>query len=712
MSGATRAVWLLVLAGPAAVPAAGEEPETRPADPWARKLRRVRLLGDASFRHGGTITSIAPVPGGERILTAAADGTARLWDRRTGGELRRFSPPGAHYVWNVQLLPSGREILTAGGNESVLRWDLRTGEVLKRYPHEAMIYRLALAPGGKRFAAVDGESRCILWDLASGERVRTFTGHTSDVYTARFIDGGQGLITGSGDETVRFWAVHSAEEKRRIKSELGDITTLSLSPDGTKVLVCCGKKDVWIMDAASGKSLWQVDLPKSPTSGDWSPDGRSVVVVCYDETIYALSARDGEQRWRAELPPGTHWAVAYGGDGAEVLCGVEHLLARYDARTGKRTFPRAETKALYMGASFVRPVPNSSLVLEAGTAEGVRVWDRKTGKMQRVLLPEARVNELAVPPDGGRALICLEDGVPHLVDVRSGRLVRKFPHQNVDAAAFTRDGKALVTLGEDRRIVSWSMATGEPLRSFGGPDYYGADFALSPDDSLVACRSRQSLVVYDLASGKTVRTIPLQEEQSLGYCTFGPDAAGSLAVVIDGRLEYRCTPGSEGSGTGPGEIRRLIAQLGAGAYRRRKRATRRLIEIGSPALGLLSAADTSNPEVEARVQGIRLAIRKKMSTYEKTSTLDMEAKCRMVRFHPDGRHWAAICGEYAGVRLVIGELRGRRLKVLRTLVDPNLPECLWFDAQGRLYVGNANSTISVYAAGQGASTARSASSGP
>jgi WD40 repeat protein len=50
-----------------------------------------------------------------------------------------------------------------------------------------------------------------VWELSTGRCVRTFTGHTREVYSVVFSPDGQTLVSSSTDETVRLWDVNTGE---------------------------------------------------------------------------------------------------------------------------------------------------------------------------------------------------------------------------------------------------------------------------------------------------------------------------------------------------------------------------------------------------------------------------------------------------------------------------------------------------------------------
>ena len=63
-----------------------------------------------------------------------------------------------------------------------------------------------------------------LWDVHSGECLHTLLGHTAEIVSLNFDTGGQRIITGSFDHTVKVWDVKIPFMLHRCKTMLGRAT--------------------------------------------------------------------------------------------------------------------------------------------------------------------------------------------------------------------------------------------------------------------------------------------------------------------------------------------------------------------------------------------------------------------------------------------------------------------------------------------------------
>jgi tRNA A-37 threonylcarbamoyl transferase component Bud32 len=123
------------------------------------------------YGHAARLTAVAYSPDGTRLATASADGTARLWDARTGQELLALKGH-TKAVWSVAFSPDGMRLATASADTTVRLWDARTGqELLALKGHWRAARSVAFSPDGRRLAAEYVDTSVRLWDARTGEEL-------------------------------------------------------------------------------------------------------------------------------------------------------------------------------------------------------------------------------------------------------------------------------------------------------------------------------------------------------------------------------------------------------------------------------------------------------------------------------------------------------------------------------------------------------------
>jgi serine/threonine protein kinase/WD40 repeat protein len=388
--------------------------------------------------------------------------------------------------------------LILGGRDAVLGHPARAPRLWERANRFAAVRGrpvdgpVGFGPDGTPLQLfVDPGNPCalMLWDMARGQRIRAFRVEAPDgqgdapaewlpamTPTGSFVAAACSWPDGVGTLTV--W---DGATGRVVRQWNARVTAVALAPDGT--LLAAGDED--------GRTVvWP--LAGGPPRGPFQSEGAAVQCLAFGR----------DNRWHDGAQG---WLLAAGGGGISTI---------WDLYTG---FPRAFCRGSHYKVSALALGPDAALLAAAGHGE-VRLWDVAGGRLLLTLPGTTETLGLAFSPDGRRLVAggqstytpggCL---VYALEPGRGTRTLHGLTGQ-VAKVCFSRDGKLLAALGHNWTVGIWDLESGLLRGVLEVPRGFTADnggLAFSPDGRLFACSCGARAKVWEVASGKEVRSVDL-----------------------------------------------------------------------------------------------------------------------------------------------------------------------------------------------------------
>jgi WD40 repeat protein len=503
--------------------------------------------------HAGELNCGALSPDGTKAVSGSKDGTLRLWDAGTSGEIAKLieHPRGPDldyfiYVLDCGFSPGGQRIVASSGCQGygiMGLWDARTGDNIGSFgerrepmiacgfsPDGKWIYdvsldgafrlwetenrRLALtlaggtigargSGAGKRPAFTKDGNRIFfdgrVIDASSGAELFKLAGFTGRVADRAFSPDGTRLVSASGS-TLQIWDLAGAEDEKAEETLAGAVDLCRFSPDGGRILTASSGEAILILRTSAVGAL--VKTMTGHTSFlhycEFSPDGRRIASI----------SSDGKLRF---------W------DGSNGALIAEQKVSGH-GRAGS---------FLPHGRLFVSAV-------ESGTV--LRLFDTETGRVIADL-PKNRFGVVAmdISPDGER-LVSVDDlnSIVTLSGVFKGKVLASLSghSQAVYACVFSPDGRRIATASGDGTLRVWAGSTGKPLACatvftlIPGKSDVVARCVFSPDGSRIATASGSRWGPYRLQlwNASTLAELPgLQAFDVIDYA-FSPLGAQLLTT--------------------------------------------------------------------------------------------------------------------------------------------------------------------------------------
>jgi WD40 repeat protein/serine/threonine protein kinase len=563
--------------------------------------RKLSLWDAATGKEGLVIRVLVGVagvpsfsPDGRWILCACGDKSARIWSAETGEELWAFR---GHQlgISSAVFRPDGKRLLTASPDGTVRIWNPNPGDfaVVVRGSHP--MHHMAISADGKRLATATGDRfqtqqpPATLWEVATGKRLHTLRDTRAsnmfnleddllgEAVSLEFSSDGRGLLVASKDPRgrlvqepflgfgkrvekelpftpVRFFDVETGKQVLGFEGARGQVGRAAFSPDGKFVLAAeNGRKDfrmygafgrqignggeniadgqAYVWDARTGKLVQTLQgHVHGITASAWSSDSKRVLTADYSHGFHAdqgaariWDVESGEAMVTLQGDRGGVRLAAFSPDGKHVLLlqsPALYYVEIWDAAMGQ--------VALTLGAPTYykysrEPDPKEKKIVYKRNGRVVHVasdQDTATGH-------SATITNAAYSPDGRHIVTTSADKTARIWDAVTGKQLRVLRGHilGLQHAAFSSDGKRVVTASEDETARVWDAETGAELFTLAGHTGPVLSALFTPDGTHVATASTDGtariwpLDPLPVAVGRQPRELTAEERERFGIGT-------------------------------------------------------------------------------------------------------------------------------------------------------------------------------------------------
>ncbi|MCA9943499.1 MAG: WD40 repeat domain-containing protein [Anaerolineales bacterium] len=366
--------------------------------------------------HVGSANSGQFSPDGSLLLTAGADGTARLWNAAglpvmtLIGEPKKTLFGGSasdevSQMSSAEFSPSGELILTASDDGIARLWSSTTGEMLMELSHDDSVNSAHFSRDGRYILTASDDHFAYLWS-SDGNKLESFR-HDDAVKTAVFDSQTALILTTSQDNFARLWNLDGT-----LIAELGHddlVNSAVFSADGNHILTASDDNSarLWSRTGEFRQTFLHTEDIKSAI---FSPDGNFILTLNNDYSA-------------------TLWTVA--GETVNVLDHANQINSIIFSIDGER-------------------------ILTAGDDGTARLWD-KEGTLISIMEHSSGVNTAVFDNNNGHILTTTISGISYLWD-HDGKSINVYEGHSspISQVIFSPVGNQFITYnGEEARI--WNM---------------------------------------------------------------------------------------------------------------------------------------------------------------------------------------------------------------------------------------------------------------
>jgi WD40 repeat protein len=519
------------------------------------------------------VQAMALVNQGEWLITAGADGVARVWDaksvRDAAKPLQEIKVHEGAITALIAIPGHSHQFLTGGADGRVGRWDAMTGKSIAEFRHDAPVIAVAISPDANRVASASSHA-VILWNgdgkqiaqrkddpdltakIARMDAQITFSKSAISL-AQQDLKNYEGLIRiakvrmedvkKAEDELVKVQKTRDEKQAalEKVKSENGKVEPAEKAlADAETAVTVAGTVIVRAKAIAERTAKELADAEQAVAARE--------VQLKQQETARAAEAET------ARTQPLAIRSIAFCAGGERLAVGCEsgsiHL---FDAEAGHWS----QTVADHQGPVRAIVTTEDGTLITGACDRRVLVWNAPSQwRLERVIggakepgMLVDRVLSVDFSRDGQR--LATGGGVPSrscelkIWNVASGQLVREFPDahsETIFAVRFSPVNNQLASAAGDRFIKIFDTDSGETVRTLAGHAGHVLSLSWQADGkALVSGGSDNLLKLWDTASG-----VPLQTMKGTTY-RIGPYKRDITAVSFIGESEQILAASGDGT---------------------------------------------------------------------------------------------------------------------------------------------------------------------
>jgi WD40 repeat protein len=519
--------------------------------------------GKLRFQHASNPEVFPVYSGDSKELACRGDGKKiHILDATTGKEKRNFETRQEPTI--LALSPDGKLLALGDPRGHVRLYDTEAGKQLRTYePDEVSVTALTFLADGKELATGSGRGLVCIWETATEHQRLQISEEPNVVMGLRSVKAGAELLVLRGHGVVHAHDTRTGKLLETLGERVAaDDPPLALSADGRcrahAVLSRIGVRDL------TTDTFVPVAGQLAPFTGAaWSPDGKLAGVTTEKEAIHLWDPFGPLETVVRTVTPagGSAFEATFSGDGKWLVSGGDKSpLVIWDAATGK------QVREITLEMTSSRPIAFApfSRLLAVLTEQGILFLDAETGKERWSLNGPDLGNFLQFTADG-RAFVAMRHNQLHFWEVNTGK-----ERQRVELTDARIDKLLLLTVSPDSLLVATGestgdiqlvdLETGKLLRRLRGAGEIQL-LAFSPGSQLLASAAERTVQLWDVKTGSELCQLTAHGETITGLA-FSPDGKHLLTASRDSTALVWDVPKTLAHSPQPAPpVRRAIADL-------------------------------------------------------------------------------------------------------------------------------------------------------
>ena len=475
----------------------------------------------------------------------------------------------------VAVSTDSNYVATGSRDKSAKLWEMRTGREVRSFMgHEATVTSIEFTQDGKYLVSGSNDKTIRIWDVLSGKEVYNIT--TPDIVTDIAIDpkGNFFVVAGYGNSgygdsaTVYDFKAKKAIIKIRTSADkgLGSGVDVAVSPDGKWIAFGEDNRIVNLYRTSDWQKMKTFTFEVGFCGGCgarvvFSPDSKSLYLVSHNGPLrkYDLASFDLIRTYEKNADDLTGLAIS--NDGKKIARSTEKEVTVWKESGDSLMTIQADIQGEFHEIAFT--LDSKTLILTSDNNTAI-LWNIAKNKYessltgflnqrdrggldydpnfywQSAIAKYVRFkNDLLITKDGKTLIKGKFGSKVKRWDIATGKSVMDYVgHKKaVLCYALSNDGMRLLTGGGDGKIMLWNLETGDSLREIQTYREPIFDIHFSSDEKRVASSSWDgTMKIHDLETGKLLTYFEF-ENGSAYNIIFHPNDLYLFTARLDNSLQ-------------------------------------------------------------------------------------------------------------------------------------------------------------------------------
>lgn len=387
--------------------------------------------------------------------------------------------------------PDERRIATRG-NKDFRVWDAKTHQELLNIPVTTrdIVTNIAFGSDGTQVATLDHDA-----------------GAESSAMLFKLFNAGTGSLV----------------RQTRLKPDWNQLWQNDFSKDLSRVVILNSDNSAGVWDTTTGEALFTFSMNAS--SAKFSPDDKHIAVGGWDSALQIMDASNGKVIVALDCQCGWVNGIAFSPDGTRVAtAGQGGQVKIWDAEDGKLLGELLGHSNWVVGIAWS---PNGKRIASGGYDNKVIVWNLETSKpIYELRGHRAAVHDTKFSPDGNELVTASQDGTAMVWDVSPARKQIGMTELGGVFTAPRNDDRTrmlIATADSGYKIIQPDTLQEGPLITDAAVEADASRVALSPDGNLAGFAAGNQVHIWDLQTGKQIRSLSSGEDLATRGVAFSPN---------------------------------------------------------------------------------------------------------------------------------------------------------------------------------------------